>query len=155
MSLDDWIEDIIFDDSDDDWIKDFLFDDSEERQLQLILELYGQSSSSKSRKRIDRNREAGHKRLVNDTLNSVIARRLSLMEDFKKVKEREIAVMERELAVMEKKLGAKEKELAAKEKEVAAKERDIDMQILYADTSIMTEEQLSIHAKLLEKTKAK
>ena len=66
MSLDDLVEDIVFSDSDksdimssSDWIKDFLFDDSDERQLELILQLHGESSSSRSRRRIDRDREAG------------------------------------------------------------------------------------------------
>ena len=73
MSLDDLVEDIVFSDSDksdimssSDWIKDFLFDDSDERQLELILQLHGESSSSRSRRRIDRDREAGHERLFRD-----------------------------------------------------------------------------------------
>ena len=67
MSLDDLIDDIMFSDLDQpdimsssDWIKDFLFDDSDERQLVLILQLHGQSSSSKPRRRIDRDREVEH-----------------------------------------------------------------------------------------------
>ena len=73
MSLDDLVENIVFSDSDkfdimssSDWIKDFLFDDSDERQLELILQLHGESSSSRSRRRIDRDREAGHERLFRD-----------------------------------------------------------------------------------------
>ena len=48
----------------DDWVEDFMFDDLEERHLQLGLELYGQSSSSKPRRMLHRNREAGHERFV-------------------------------------------------------------------------------------------
>ena len=56
-----------------DWVEDFMFDDSEECYLQLALELYGQSSSSKPRRMPHRNGEEGHECLVNDyfALNSV------------------------------------------------------------------------------------
>ena len=48
-----------------------------------------------------------------------------------------------------------ERKLALKEKVVAIKEMETEMQILNADTSSMTEEQLSIHVKIVEKIKAK
>ena len=65
MSLDDLINDIMFGDlnqpnvmSSSNWIKEVLFNDSDECQFQLILSLHGQSSSSRSRKRIEIDREA-------------------------------------------------------------------------------------------------
>ena len=48
------------------WVEDFMFDDSEEHHLHLALELYGQSSSSKPRRMLHINREAGQERLVKD-----------------------------------------------------------------------------------------
>ena len=72
-SFDDLIDDVLLGDLDqsdnmslDEWIEDFMFDDSDERQLQLILEKYKQNSSSKSRRTLDRDREAGHERLFSD-----------------------------------------------------------------------------------------
>ena len=67
-------------------------------------------------------------------LKFATARKLSLIEDFKTIEERKLVL---------------------KEKVVAIKEMETEMTILNADTSSMTEEQRSIHAKIVEKIKAK
>ena len=49
------------------FIDEFCFDDAEDnRRLELYHEIYGQSSRSKPRKSIFRDRESGHQRLMND-----------------------------------------------------------------------------------------
>lgn len=49
------------------FIDDFCFDETEDnRRLELYHEIYGQSSRTKPRKSIFRDREAGHQRLMND-----------------------------------------------------------------------------------------
>ncbi|XP_074358221.1 uncharacterized protein LOC141697628 [Apium graveolens] len=49
------------------FIDEFCFDDAEDnRRLELYHEIYGQSSWSKPRKSIFKDREAGHQRLMND-----------------------------------------------------------------------------------------
>ena len=68
------------------------------------------------------------------TLKFDTTRKLSLIEDFKTIEERKLAL---------------------KEKVVAIKEMETEMTILNADTSSMTKEQRSIHAKIVEKIKAK
>ena len=67
------IDDVLLDDLDqsnnmslDEWIEDFIFDDSDMRQLQLILEKYRQNSSSKSHRTLDKDCKAGHECLFSD-----------------------------------------------------------------------------------------
>ena len=50
----------------DEQIEDLMFDDSNKRQLQVILKKYRQNSSSRSRKTLERDRDAGHERLFSD-----------------------------------------------------------------------------------------
>ena len=58
-------------------------------------------------------------------------------------------------SVEERKLALKEQVIALKAKEMAIMQEDIDMEILWTDTSTMTEEQRFYHAKFIEKIKAK
>ena len=97
-----------------------------------------------------------------DALKSIVAKKLSLMEDFKKVKEIKLAdkgedwmFKERLMMIKEKELEEKEKERMIKVKELEVKERETGMQILYADSSMMSETQRSFHARLVEKIMAK
>ena len=83
-----------------------------------------------------------------DALKSTTARKLSLMEDFKKFKEMELAEKKKDMAFKERLMMIKEKELEEKEKErmikvkeLEVKERETNMQMHYADTSMMSETQ--------------
>ena len=67
------IDDVLFGDLDqsnnmslDEWIEDFIFNDSYEGQLQLILEKYGANSSSRFHRTLDKNREARHEHIFSD-----------------------------------------------------------------------------------------
>ncbi|XP_020988304.1 uncharacterized protein LOC110276071 [Arachis duranensis] len=95
---------------------------------------------------------------------SSVVKKLSLMEDIKNVREKELMEREKEreeekehrakmMAIKEKEIqiqaAMKEQELQTqryiKEMEIKAKEREMDMQILNADTSTMSEKRRALH----------
>ncbi|XP_057747348.1 glutathione S-transferase T3-like [Arachis stenosperma] len=105
---------------------------------------------------------------------SSVVKKLSLMEDIKNVREKELMEREKEreeekehrakmMAIKEKELqiqaAMKEQELQTqryiKEMEIKAKEREMDMQILNADTSTMSEKRRALHEIACEKIMAK
>ncbi|RYR35116.1 hypothetical protein Ahy_A10g050260 isoform D [Arachis hypogaea] len=105
---------------------------------------------------------------------SSVVKKLSLMEDIKNVREKELMEREKEreeekehrakmMAIKEKEIqiqaAMKEQELQTqryiKEMEIKAKEREMDMQILNADTSTMSEKRRALHEIACEKIMAK
>ncbi|XP_015946202.1 uncharacterized protein LOC107471263 [Arachis duranensis] len=105
---------------------------------------------------------------------SSVVKKLSLMEDIKNVREKELMEREKEreeekehrakmMAIKEKELqiqaAMKEQKLQTqryiKEMEIKAKEREMDMQILNADTSTMSEKRRALHEIACEKIMAK
>ena len=62
-----------------------------------------------------------------DALKSIIARKLSFMEDFKKVKEMEFVVKEKDRAFKERLMMIKKKELKEKEKERMIKAKELKL----------------------------
>ncbi|XP_057720014.1 uncharacterized protein LOC130934464 [Arachis stenosperma] len=105
---------------------------------------------------------------------SSVVKKLSLMEDIKNVREKELMEREKEreeekehrakmMAIKEKELqiqaAMKEQELQTqryiKEMEIKAKERKMDMQILNADTSTISEKRRALHEIACEKIMAK
>ncbi|RYR27803.1 hypothetical protein Ahy_B01g051864 [Arachis hypogaea] len=104
----------------------------------------------------------------------LVVKKLSLMEDIKNVREKELMEREKEreeekehrakiMAIKEKELqiqaAMKEQELQTqryiKEMEIKAKEREMDMQILNADTSTMSEKRRALHEIACEKIMVK
>ncbi|XP_057719996.1 glutathione S-transferase T3-like [Arachis stenosperma] len=105
---------------------------------------------------------------------SSVVKKLSRMEDIKNVREKELMEREKEreeekehrakmMAIKEKELqiqaAMKEQELQTqryiKEMEIKAKEKEMDMQILNADTSTMSEKRRALHEIACEKIMAK
>ncbi|MED6185654.1 hypothetical protein PIB30_059143, partial [Stylosanthes scabra] len=112
---------------------------------------------------------------------SSVAKQLSLMEDFRNVREKELlerekaredenkhrqnlmAIKENELQMKEQEIQTqrynKEMEITAKEREMERmareREREMDMQILKADTSTMSENRRALHEIACEKIIAK
>ncbi|XP_057739835.1 glutathione S-transferase T3-like [Arachis stenosperma] len=101
---------------------------------------------------------------------SSVVKKLSLMEDIKNVREKELMEREKEreeekehrakmMAIKEKEIqiqaAMKEQELQTqryiKEMEIKAKEREMDMQILNTDTSTMSEKRRALHEISCEK----
>lgn len=113
----------------DDWIMNYFLDDSLERQIELVLQLYGPRTSSK-RKHKNRGTKAAKM----------------------KGKEKTGSKLNEELEAIR---AATERKLSLAEELIAAKIKEIDIRVITADTTNLTPQQLKVHDLILEKIKPK